>query len=162
MRSLICALIAMGAMCIQAEAEIAKPAVGSDEVYWVVTFSIPHGQMDKFKQVVAPLVADTKKEPGALEYEYTASDDQGTVDIIERYRNSEAVVSHVTQTFGPKYSKPFLEIAKLERFVVYGTPNAEAKKVLEGFKPVYLTPFDGFTREMISAEATGSTTPPAK
>ena len=31
-----------------------------------------------------------------------------------------------------------------------------------GFKPVYLTPFDGFTRDMISAEATGSTTAPAK
>lgn len=163
MRSLMCALVAMGAMCLQAEAQTAKPAVGSEEVYWVVTFSIPQGQMDKFKQIVAPLVADTMKEPGTLEYEYTASDDQSTVDIIERYLNSEAVASHVTQTFGPKYSKPFLEIAKLGRFVVYGTPNAGAKKVLEGFNPVYMTPFDGFTRNMIStppAAATGSTAPP--
>ena len=159
MRTLMCALVAISALCLQAQAETAKPAVGSEEVYWVVTFSIPKGQMDKFKQVVAPLVVDTMKEPGALEYEYTASDDQSTVDIIERYSNSAAVVAHVTQTFGPKYSKPFLEIAKPERFVVYGTPNAEVKKTLEGFNPVYLTPFDGFTRN-ISAEATGSTAAP--
>ena len=163
MRSLMCAVIAMGAMCLQAEAQTAaKPAVGSDEVYWVVTFTIPQGQMDSFKKIVAPLCKDTEKEPGALEYEYTASADQGTVDIIERYRSSDAVVAHVTQTFGPKYSKPFLEIAKVKQFVVYGTPTAEAKKVLEGFNPVYMTPFDGFTRDMISAEATGSTKPPAK
>ncbi|HEV2547848.1 MAG TPA: antibiotic biosynthesis monooxygenase [Stellaceae bacterium] len=150
----------MGAMCLQAQAETVNPAVGSEEVYWVVTFSIPQGQMDKFKAVVAPLVADTKKELGALEYEYTASDDERTVEIVERYSNSAAVVSHVTQTFGPKYSKPFLEIAKLERFVVYGTPSAEAKEVLKGFNPVYMAPFDGFTRTT-AAEATGTTAPPA-
>jgi len=146
MRSFVCALVAMSAMCLQAQAQTLKPAVGSEEVYWVVTFSIPQGQMDKFKQVVAPLVADTAKEPGSLEYEYTVSDDQSTVDIVERYRNSAAAVSHVTQTLGPKYSKAFLEIAKPGRFVVYGTPDAEAKKVLQGFNPVYMTPFDGFTR----------------
>jgi quinol monooxygenase YgiN len=145
MRSLMCALVAMGAMCLQAEAQTAKPAVGSEEVYWVVTFSIPQGQMEKFKQVVAQLVAETKKEPGTLEYEYTENSDHSTVDIIERYSNSDAVVHHVTQTFA-KYSKPFLENAKVGRFIVYGTPNAEAKKALAGFNPVYFTPFDGFTR----------------
>lgn len=162
MRSLKFALVAASCLtCLPAQADTAKRAVGSEEVYWVVTFSIPKGQMDNFKKIVAPLVADTMKEPGALEYEYTASDDQSTVDIIERYSNSAAVVAHVTQTFGPKYSKPFLEIAKPERFVVYGTPDAEVRKTLEGFHPVYLTPFDGFTRS-VSAEATGSTAAPSK
>jgi len=55
-------------------------------------------------------------------------------------------VSHVTQTFGPKFSKRFLELAKETRFVVYGKPSPEAQKVLAGFNPVYMTPFDGFTR----------------
>jgi hypothetical protein len=29
---------------------------------------------------------------------------------------------------------------------VYGTPTAELKKILADFHPVYMTPFDGFTR----------------
>jgi quinol monooxygenase YgiN len=142
----IVAVIALAGIPLAAQAQTTQPAVGSDEVYWVVTLSVPSGRMDDFKRVVDQLVAATKEEPGALEYEYSASADQSTVDIVERYRDSNAVVAHVTQTFGPKFSKPFLDIAKPVRFVVYGTPTAEAKKVLEGFNPVYMTPFNGFTR----------------
>ena len=142
----IVAVIALAGIPLAAQAQATKPAVGSDEVYWVVTLSVPSGRMDDFKQVVDQLVAATKEEPGAIEYEYTASADQSTVDIIERYRDSKAVVAHITQTFGPKFSKPLLDIVKPVRFVVYGTPTAEAKKVLESFNPVYMTPFNGFTR----------------
>jgi quinol monooxygenase YgiN len=142
----ILAVIALGSIPFVAQAQTTKPAVGSDEVYWVVTVSVPAGRMNDFKQVVDQLVAATKEEPGALGYEYNASADQSTVDIVERYRDSNAAVVHVTQTFAPKFSKAFLDIAKPVRFVVYGTPTAEAKKVLEGFNPVYMTPFNGFTR----------------
>ena len=122
-----------------------KPAVGSQEVYWVVTLTVQPGQLAKFKTLIAALVAATQKEPGALDYRFNIADDQSNVDVFERYRDSEAVVSHVTQTFGPN-AEPILAIAKPTRFVVYGTPSAEAKKVLAGFNPVYVTPFDGFSR----------------
>jgi quinol monooxygenase YgiN len=126
----ILAVIALSGIALVAQAQTTKPAVGSDEVYWVVTVLVPSGRMDDFKRVVDQLVAATKEESGALEYEYSASANQSTVDIVERYRDSNAVVAHVTQTFGPKFSKPFLDIAKPVRFVVYGTPTGEAKKVL--------------------------------
>ncbi len=146
MRTLVLALVAVGAMTLGAEAQTTKPAVGSQEVYWVITVAVQPAQMANFKQVVAPLVAATEKEPGAIDYEYNVGADQSTVDIYERYRDLNAVVAHVAQTFGPNFSKRFLELAKPTRFVVYGTPSAEAKKVLAGFNPVYMTPFDGFTR----------------
>ena len=130
---------------MNAQPETMKTATGNPEVYWSVTFSIPPGKMDNFKQVVSKLVADTKKEPGTLQYEYTANDEQNTVDILERYRDSNAVVAHVTQTF-PRYAKEFLENAKVGRFLVYGSPSDEAKKALKDFNPIYFTPFDGFTR----------------
>lgn len=122
-----------------------KPAMGSEEVYWIVTLTVQPGQFAKFKELVAALVAATQKEPGALDYRFNIADDQTTVDVFERYRDSAAVVSHVTQTFGPS-AEPILAIAKPTRFVVYGTPSDEVKKVLGGFNPVYMTPFDGFTR----------------
>jgi quinol monooxygenase YgiN len=128
-----------------AASKMMKAAVGSPEVYWSATFSIPPGKMDNFKQVVAKLVAETKKEPGTLEYEYTTNNEENTVDIIERYRDSNAVIAHVTQTF-PKYAKEFLENARPGRVVVYGSPSDEVKKALKDFNPVYFAAFNGFTR----------------
>ena len=159
MRVMMVAMAALGAMTLQAMADTKKPAVGTDEIYWVVRFAIPAGQMDAFKKVVAPLVAATKEEPGALEYEYNETPDHATVDIYERYRSSQAAVDHVTQTFGPKFSKEFLAIAKPVQFVVYGTPDAKLKETLAAFNPVYMAPFDGFSRPDTEATATGSSSP---
>ena len=145
MRNILLAICVLSAMTATVAAQT-KPATGSNEVYWVVPFTVPPGNMDKFKQVEARLVAATKQEPGTLEYEYTASPDNGTVDIVERYVDSDAVVHHVAENFGPNFSKEFLALVKPARFVVYGTPSAKAKEVLGAFNPIYMTPFDGFRR----------------
>ena len=116
-----------------------------DEIYWVVTVTVKPGRFAEFKQVVAPLVDATKEEPGALAYEYSVGGDQGTVHIFERYRDSNAVVAHVEQTFA-RFAERFMALAAVTGFVVYGTPSAEARKILDGFGAVYMTPFDGFTR----------------
>ena len=145
MRTVLLSVCALGAMTAAAMAQT-KPAVGSTEVYWDLTVAVPPGNMEKFKEVVAGLVAASKQEPGTLEYEYAVSADNGTVDIIERYVDSAAVVHHVVDNFGAHFSKQFLALVKPTRFVVYGTPSPEAQKVLAGFNPMYLTPFDGFTR----------------
>jgi quinol monooxygenase YgiN len=145
MRKVLLAACALVAMAGAATAQI-KPAAASAEVYWVLTVTVPPGNMEKFKHVVAGLVAASKQEPGTLEYEYAASADNGTVEIVERYIDSDAVVHHVVDNFGARFSKDFLALVKPTRFVVFGTPNAKAKEVLAAFNPVYLTPFDGFTR----------------
>jgi quinol monooxygenase YgiN len=146
MRKLLLALTALGAMTVAAEAQTIKPAVGSTEVYWTLTVAVPPGNMDKFKEVVAGLVAASKQEPGTLEYEYAATADNGTVDIVERYVDSDAVIHHVVDNFGAHFAKQFLALVKPTRFAVYGTPSAKAKEALAGLNPIYLTPFDGFTR----------------
>jgi quinol monooxygenase YgiN len=112
----------------------------------VITIDVLSGRMDAFKQIVAQLVAATKEEPGTLEYKFNISADQNIVDVFERYRDSDAVVAHVSQTFGAKFSEGFLAIASPTRFMVYGTPSIEAKKVLAGFNPIYMSPLDGFSR----------------
>jgi quinol monooxygenase YgiN len=117
-----------------------KPAQQDEEklmrkdIYWVCVF-----------KVVAPLVAATKQEPGALAYEYNVSDDRTTVHILEHYRDSDAVVSHVTQTFST-FAERFSALATVASFVVYGVPEPAARKILDGFGATYMTPFDGFTR----------------
>lgn len=116
-----------------------------EEIYWVFTITVKPERFAEFKQVVAPLVAATKEEPGALAYEYNVGDDQSTVHVFERYRDSDAVVAHVEGTFA-RFAERFMALATATGFVVYGTPHAEARKILDGLGAVYMTPFDGFTR----------------
>jgi|ERR1700722_8099606 quinol monooxygenase YgiN len=116
-----------------------------EDIYWVCIFDVKPEQFAAFEEVVAPLVAATRQEPGALAYEYSVSADHATVQIIERYHDSDAVVSHVQQTFA-KFEERFSALATLKSFVLCGAPSAEARKIVDGFGAVYMTPFDGFTR----------------
>lgn len=144
MRTLLVAVAALGATTLSAAAQTAKPSLGSEQVYWVLTVSVD--EMDKFKPIVQQLVTATEKEPGALEYEYTVADDGKTVDIYERYADSKAAIIHLTDNFVPNFSKEFLALAKPTHFVIYGSPTDEFKKVVADFKPIYMAPINGFTR----------------
>jgi len=115
----------------------------SEQVYWVFTVTVD--QMDKFTPLIPKLVAATEKEPGALQFEFNTGDDQKTVDIFERYSDSKAALFHQTESFAP-LSKEFFAVAKLTRWVIYGTPSDEFKKANADFHPIYMTRFDGFVR----------------
>ena len=82
---------------------------------------------------------------GALQFECNIGDDQRTVDLFERYTDSKAALFHQTESFAP-FSKEFFAVAKLTRWVIYGTPSDEFKKANADFHPIYLTLFDGFVR----------------
>lgn len=82
------AMVALAAITLRTEAQTPTPAVGSEQICRVVTFTVD--EMDKFKPLVQKLVAATEKEPGALQYEYNVGADQKTVDISYRYANSKA------------------------------------------------------------------------
>jgi hypothetical protein len=92
-----------------------------------------------------PRLSRDEARKGALAYEYNISDDRTTVHILEHYRDSDAVVSHVTQTFS-SFAERFSALATVASFVVYGFPAPEARKILDGFGATYMSPFDGFTR----------------
>jgi quinol monooxygenase YgiN len=117
----------------------------SKDIYWVCIFKVSAHQFDDFKAVVRPLVEATRKEEGALAYEYHVSNDRSEIHIIEHYRDSDAVIHHVQQTFS-KFAERFTALATVSSFVVYGDPNGAAKAILDGFGAVYLAKFDGFTK----------------
>jgi quinol monooxygenase YgiN len=117
----------------------------SNDIYWLCIFAVHPDQFDAFKAVVRPLAEMTRKEEGALAYEYYVSDDCSRIHIIEHYRDSEAVILHVQNTFAA-FEERFTTLASVSSFVVYGSPNAAAREILDGFGAVYLTKFDGFTK----------------
>ncbi|MFL9913190.1 putative quinol monooxygenase [Paraburkholderia sp. RL17-337-BIB-A] len=115
------------------------------EIYWIFTVSVKPGRFDEFKKLVVEIVAETGKEAGALAYEYSVSSDQSAVHVFERYRDSAAVVTHIDQTFG-RFAERFMSLVTPAGFVVYGTPDEEARGKLDGMGAVYMTLFDGFRR----------------
>jgi len=117
-----------------------------EEIYWVVTAAVKPGKFEEFTTVVAPLVAATKEEPGSLAYDYSVNSDRTVIQIFESYRDSAAVVDHVTKTFS-QFADGFSACVDIESFVVYGTPDPSALEILDGFGSQYMTPFEGFTRK---------------
>jgi quinol monooxygenase YgiN len=117
-----------------------------DEIYWVVTASVHPGKFEKFKDVVAGLVAETHKESGSLAYDYSVNEQETVIQVFESYADSDAVVHHVTKTF-PEFAERFTECVTIEGFAVYGAPNPAAREILDGFGSTYMSPFEGFTRK---------------
>ena len=158
MRTVVLALIAFGAMALpgpgpgaaqaqaqpQDQAHAPQPAAASPQVFWVFTLAVEPDQYDQLKQLVGETVAAVAKDPGALEYEWNISADHRTLVVVERYADSAAVVQH-GKDFGP-FAQRFFALAKPTSIVVFGAPDANAKKALAGLHPVYMTTFDGFTR----------------
>ena len=103
----------------------------------------------EFKELIEPIIAASNKEPGTLIYEYSLGEDGRTVHIVERYM-TDAVLSHVENTFGP-YAERFLKLASIEKLYVYGEPPADLRAKLETFGAVFLAPLAGFARATVAA-----------
>ena len=118
----------------------------SDNVYWILEVAIKDGEFDNFKALMTEMVDATQAdEPGALNYEWTVSDDQSTCHIYERYADSAATMVHLGN-FGSKFAGRFMKVLKPTKFVVYGNPDDKVKDALNPMGAVYMSPIGGFAR----------------
>ena len=115
-----------------------------NEIYWIVTATIEPEQYDACVEMLTPLVAATREEPGSNAYDYSISSDHTVIHIYESYRDSAAVVTLVQDTFS-KFAEDFGRFLTIDAFVVYGWPDEAAKEILDGFGSTYMTPFVGYT-----------------
>lgn len=99
----------------------------------------------EFKLLVQDIVSAASKEPDTIEYVYSFDEAGQSGLIIEKYRASEDIVSHVDETFAP-FGEKFLKLVDIIGLTVVGDVSEEAKSRLNAFNPVYLTEFDGFRK----------------
>lgn len=118
----------------------------SEIISWTLEVSVKAGKLEDFK-VLAKEMSDTTaaNEPGALVYEWFVSDDGKSCHIMEHYTDSAAVVTHMG-TFGDQFAKRFLDCVNPTGLTVYGTPDDEARAILDRLGAVYLGAFAGFRR----------------
>ena len=145
MRKWILGLLAVAAVSVSAQAQSPEKGLKAGNIIAHYTGEVLPGQMDKFKQVVAKVVAAVAQEPGTLMYEWTLRPDQKTFDVTELYKDSDAVVAHVKHVNGD-FGKELGEVQKETGLVIHGSPNEEARKATEGLNPVYQTHIDGFVK----------------
>ena len=114
-------------------------------VYWMLEVSVPPGRSNDFRALMEEMVKGTQAEPGALNYEWSATADGATWHIFERYADSAATMVHL-KNFGEKYAARFMGLCKPTRFIVCGTPSQEVKNAMAPSGAVFVPPVGGFSR----------------
>ena len=114
------------------------------DIYFNCVFDVKAGQFDKFKTLVSALAALSREEEGCLAYECSASADGGKVHMIEHFRDSAAILDHISQSFS-QHAQAWGELVTVSSFVVVGDPTEEVRKLLPP-DTLYVERFDGFTK----------------
>lgn len=115
-----------------------------NDIYWLVDCKVKPGKLEDYQAAIRPLIEATRAEPGNHTYDYSISDDGTRIMIFERYDDSEAIVSHVTQVFS-QYAEGFSAGVDIESFTVFAEHlSPEAKEILDAFGCTYMASFDGY------------------
>lgn len=116
-----------------------------DQVSWLLELAVKPGKLDDLRALVVEMVESTRAEPGALSFEWFLSDDEGTVDIYERYADSAAVMAHMAN-FGERFASRFLAALQPTRSTVFGPASDEVRSALEALGATHMSFFGGFVR----------------
>lgn len=101
---------------------------------WTVGFKIPPGKAEAFRKIVGEAVAAMERaEPWHPVFQWFLSDDEGVATVHVWCGGQARAIEHATGIGPQQYLPRLLELATIERFDVFGTPNAELAKILEGF-----------------------------
>ncbi|MEX0582051.1 MAG: antibiotic biosynthesis monooxygenase [Sneathiella sp.] len=115
-------------------------------VYWIFQLEIKTGEYENFEKLMAEMVDATKAdEPGALNYEWSVSEDSKTCHILERFENSDAALVHMGN-FGSKFAGRFMEVLTPKVVTVYGDPSDKVLKGLSRMGAVHMPSVGGFSR----------------
>src|SRR5215472_19139176 len=134
MWKLLLPLLTITVVSLSADAQTPAPQHGlkAGNIVFLYTGEVLPGQMDNFKRVATKVIAAVAQEPGTLMYEWSLRPDQKTFDAVELYQNSDAAVAHVKHVVS-EFGKDLGQVQKALQLVVYGSPDARAKQVLEPF-----------------------------
>ena len=109
----------------------------------VVDLTIHEGKFEAFETLAQAMIAGSRKEPGALAYEWYLSSDRQSCRLVENYKNADAVLTHFTGPVVQVMVPKLLEVASLTGFEVHGDPGAKATEMLAGFGAQIFLPWLG-------------------
>jgi len=102
------------------------------EVRFTVQLAIAPDKLEAFERVAQSMIAGTKKEPGALGYDWCLNADRTQCRLVETYVDANAVSAHLTGPVVTDLVPKLLQTCSLTGFEVYGDPGAKASEILAG------------------------------
>lgn len=105
--------------------------IKSSELLGIARFKINEGKLEEYKRLSreAMEIARTK-DTGTLQYDIYFNDDESECMVIERYRDSEALMEH-TANLGDLFGAIIATVSVVHGEVL-GEPNAELRANLAG------------------------------
>jgi len=114
-------------------------AVG--ELQGIARFKIHEGKLDEFKRLSAQCMEIVRtKDTGTLQYDIYFNDDQSECVVLERFRDSEALIEHA-ENLGDLV-EAILATVSVVHGELLGEPSAELRAKLAGSEvPHLFTPY---------------------
>jgi quinol monooxygenase YgiN len=114
-------------------------AQAANELQGIARFKIHEGKLEEFKRLSAQCTEIVHtKDTGTLQYEVYFNDDQSECIVLERYRDSEALIEHLA------HIRDLMEAIVATGSVtgeLLGTPSAELRANLADGPGRLFTPF---------------------
>ena len=110
------------------------------ELQGIVRFNFHEGKVEEFKRLSAQAMEIVRaKDTGTLQYDTYFNDDQSECIVLERFRNSEALIEHAEHL--GDLTKAILATGSVTGELL-GEPSAELRAKLAGSEvPVLFTPY---------------------
>jgi quinol monooxygenase YgiN len=109
------------------------------ELQGIGWFRFQEGKLEEFKRLSAQAMEIAQaKDTGTLQYEVYFSDDESEAIVLERYRDSEALIEHATNLGEIGQAIPATGLVSSE---LLGEPSAELRAKLAGSPVRLFTPF---------------------
>jgi quinol monooxygenase YgiN len=113
-------------------------AQAANELQGIARFKMHEGKLEEFKRLSAQCMEIVRtKDTGTLQYEIYFNDDQSDCMVLERYRDSEALIEHAAHRRphgGDRCDGLYLRRAPLK-------PNAELRAKMADTEVRLFTPF---------------------
>ena len=118
-----------------------------EKIHFRAEFTIEKNNVDEFKKLIKKMSEYVESnEPDTLEYRFYLNEDETRCMVHETYRSSDAALSHNNSIASKTILPKIFNIAKLNRFDVYGNPNEELRDILKALNSQTFTLFKGINR----------------
>ena len=109
------------------------------EIQGIARFTFHEGKLDEFKRLAAQAMDIVRtRDTGTLQFELYFTADQSECILLERYRDSAALIEHATNL--GQLGQAVLATGEASSELL-GEPNAELKALLAGSPIRRFTPF---------------------
>jgi len=113
--------------------------MSAQQLQGIARFTFHEGKLEEFKRLAAECMEIVRtQDTGTLQYEIYLNDDQSECIVLERYRDSEALIEHAAHLGDPNEA---IVATGLVSGALLGEPSAELRAMMADGEVRLFTPY---------------------